>query len=212
MARSTGMVRAQEPKRRLCASKEGEAGPDPSQGRKTDSLEILPAQVVACPHGRVPGELRQPAGRPLRWCDPDNNCGTQQTRDHLFKHCSRWKDQQAQLWARVKEVTKRGKPKWRVGDLLADERCSPAVLDFLQSTYVGRAAPPVPNRPPPGSAIPVQTRMTLPGEKFALGADSCQWAHKMRPGEESETGGLGRSRRKQALATPRTRSGQQHLV
>jgi len=59
-------------------------------------------------------------------------------RDHLFKHCSRWKDQQAQLWARVKEVTKRGKRKWRVGDLLADERCSPAVLDFLRSTYVRR--------------------------------------------------------------------------
>jgi len=43
-------------------------------------------------------------------------------------------------WARVKEATKR---KWRVGDLLADERCSPAVLDFLRTTYVGRAAPPV---------------------------------------------------------------------
>jgi len=27
-----------------------------------------------------------------------------------------------------------------VGDLLADERCSPAVLDFLRSTHVGRAA------------------------------------------------------------------------
>jgi len=30
-----------------------------------------------------------------------------------------------------------------VGDLLAYERCSPAVLDFLRTTYVGRAAPPV---------------------------------------------------------------------
>jgi len=28
-----------------------------------------------------------------------------------------------------------------VGDLLADERCSTAVLEFLRSTYVGRAAP-----------------------------------------------------------------------
>ena len=28
-------------------------------------------------------------------------------------------------------------------DLLADERCSPAVLDFLRTTYVGRVAPPV---------------------------------------------------------------------
>ena len=30
-----------------------------------------------------------------------------------------------------------------MGDLLADERCGPAVLDFLRTTYVGRAAPPV---------------------------------------------------------------------
>jgi len=44
------------------------------------------------------------------------------------------------MWTRVKGVTK-GKEKWRVGDLLADERCSPAVLDFLRSTHVGRAAP-----------------------------------------------------------------------
>jgi len=55
----------------------------------------------------------------------------------------KWKDQQAVLWARVKETTKRAKRKWHVGDLLADERCSPAVLDFLRSTYVGRAVPPV---------------------------------------------------------------------
>ena len=35
-----------------------------------------------------------------------------------------------------------GGSKWHVGDQLADERCSPAVLDFLRSTHVGRAAPP----------------------------------------------------------------------
>jgi len=64
-------------------------------------------------------------------------------RENPFKHCYKWKDQQAAVWARVKEVTKKGKQKWRVGDLLADERCSPAVADFLRSTHVGRAAPPV---------------------------------------------------------------------
>ena len=37
-----------------------------------------------------------------------------------------------------------GKQEWRVGDLLADERCSPAVL-HLGSTHVGRTAPPVEN-------------------------------------------------------------------
>ena len=77
------------------------------------------------------------------WCDPENISDTQQTRDHLFKRCPRRKDQQGELWAGFKEATKRAKRKWRVGDLLADERCSPAVLDFLRSTYFGQAAPPV---------------------------------------------------------------------
>jgi len=36
---------------------------------------------------------------------------THQTRDHLFKHCYKWKDQQAAVWARVKEATKKGKQK-----------------------------------------------------------------------------------------------------
>ena len=49
---------------------------------------------------------------------------------------------QTLMWARVKEAAERGKQKWRVGDLLADERCSPAVLD-LRSTHAGRTAPPV---------------------------------------------------------------------
>ena len=40
------------------------------------------------------------------WCDLENNSGTHQTRDHLFKHCYKWKDQQAAIWARVKEATK----------------------------------------------------------------------------------------------------------
>jgi len=41
------------------------------------------------------------------------------------------------------EGDEKGNQRWRVGDLLADERCSPAVLDFLRTTYVGRTAPPV---------------------------------------------------------------------
>ena len=60
---------------------------------------------------------------------------------HLFKHCYKWKYQQAAMWAsqgggeEEAEVAR--------GDLLADDRCSPAVLDFLRSTHVGRTAPPV---------------------------------------------------------------------
>jgi len=49
------------------------------------------------------------------WCDPENNFGTQQTRDHLFKHCYKWNAQQTVRWARVKEATKRAKRKWPTG-------------------------------------------------------------------------------------------------
>ena len=64
-----------------------------------------------------------------------------QTRDHLFKECPEWKPQQKILWAEVKKETGRWKGRWKVRDLLADGRCSPAVLDFLSSTDVGRRVP-----------------------------------------------------------------------
>jgi ribonuclease HI len=70
------------------------------------------------------------------WCAS----GTQ-TRDHLFKECVEWREQQRILWAEVRKETGRWKSRWRVRDLLADERCSRAVLDFLSTTDVGRLAP-----------------------------------------------------------------------
>jgi len=41
----------------------------------------------------------------------------------------------------VKKEAGRWKDRWKVRDLLADGRCSPAVLDFLSSTDVGRRGP-----------------------------------------------------------------------
>ena len=35
---------------------ERQARPDPSQGGEANGLEVMPAQVRACPHGRVPEE------------------------------------------------------------------------------------------------------------------------------------------------------------
>ena len=37
------------------------------------------------------------------WCDPENNSGAHQRRDHLFKHCYKRKDRDA---GEVKETTK----------------------------------------------------------------------------------------------------------
>jgi len=41
----------------------------------------------------------------------------------------------------VRKKTGRWKDRWKIRDLLADERCSRAVLEFLASTDVGRRVP-----------------------------------------------------------------------
>ena len=64
-----------------------------------------------------------------------------QTRDHLFKVCPEWKTQQKVLWAEVRKGSGRGKDRFTIRDLLADGRCSQAVLDFLATTDVGRLDP-----------------------------------------------------------------------
>jgi len=64
-----------------------------------------------------------------------------QTRDHLFKDCPKWKPQQKTRCVEVKKQTERGKYQWNVRDLLADRRCSWAVLNFISATDVGRRVP-----------------------------------------------------------------------
>jgi ribonuclease HI len=64
-----------------------------------------------------------------------------QTREHDLKVCPAWKEQQRTLWTEVRKETGQGKSRWKVRDLLADERCSRAVLDFLSTTDVGRRVP-----------------------------------------------------------------------
>jgi len=70
------------------------------------------------------------------WCRYPN-----QTREHLFKVCPEWKAQQKILWAEVRKETGEGKDRWKIRNLLADERCGRAVLDFLSTTDVGRRVP-----------------------------------------------------------------------
>jgi len=81
--------------------------PDPTPAR-VEKLEVLPAQVR---HALTVVYLKRTDNRPddhCWWCDAEND-STHQTRDHLFKHCYKWKDQQAAKRVRVKEVTKKGK-------------------------------------------------------------------------------------------------------
>jgi len=61
----------------------------------------------------------------------------QQIREYLFKVCPEWKAQQKDLWAEVWKETGTWKSRWKIRDLLADERFSQAVLDFLNATNAG---------------------------------------------------------------------------
>jgi len=78
------------------------------------------------------------------WCQYKN-----QTREHLLKHCPRWKTQQKILWAEVRKETGKGKSRFTVRDLFADERFTRSILDFLRTTRVGARVGP--KGLPPGS-------------------------------------------------------------
>jgi len=41
----------------------------------------------------------------------------------------------------VEKDTKRGKRRWKMAEMFADERCSEAILEFLRTTDVGRKVP-----------------------------------------------------------------------
>jgi hypothetical protein len=67
-----------------------------------------------------------------------------QTQEHLFRHCSRWRDKQKTL---CKEVGKA--MGWRVGsclhvqvsELLSMEKCDKVVMGFLIATDIGMFLP-----------------------------------------------------------------------
>jgi transcription elongation factor Elf1 len=70
-----------------------------------------------------------------------------QTREHLFKNCPQWKPQQKTLWADVRRETRRGKNRFKIRDLFADERCTRPILDFFCTTEVGRRIGPKDDEP-----------------------------------------------------------------
>jgi len=65
-------------------------------------------------------------------------------REHLFRLCSQWKDQQKMLGKQVGKVTE-----WRAGrcqhvqvsELLSMETCDMMVMDFLMATDIGKFPP-----------------------------------------------------------------------
>jgi len=67
-----------------------------------------------------------------------------QTREHLFRHCSRLKDQQKPLWKTVGQTTgwKAGRCRHvQISELFTKEECDQAVMDFLVATEVRKFPP-----------------------------------------------------------------------
>jgi hypothetical protein len=67
-----------------------------------------------------------------------------QTREHLFRHCRRWRDQQNALWKAVGKATGWKAGRYRhvqVSEVFSMEECDQAVMDFLAATDVGKFPP-----------------------------------------------------------------------
>jgi hypothetical protein len=84
------------------------------------------------PTGPYLAEVGQAADDRCWWCS-----GPSQTREHLFKHCRRWKDQQATMWRAIGRATGRKRTNTSMTQLFGDERCTTAILEFLATTEVG---------------------------------------------------------------------------
>jgi hypothetical protein len=78
--------------------REPKANPDEEQ--EVPRLEVLPTEVRACPHSNVFKRFGQ---------QDDDQCWlcgeTAQTREHLFRHCKKWKKEQQELWKAVGQET-----------------------------------------------------------------------------------------------------------
>jgi hypothetical protein len=74
------------------------------------------------------------------WCEGTVSL----TREHLFRHCRRWRDQQKALWKAVRKVTGWTACRCRhvqVSELFSMEECDQAVVYFLAATEVGKFPP-----------------------------------------------------------------------
>jgi len=130
-----------------------------TRNRKYRPDRKKPDQTVAKAKKRLASRFYQMktghclTGQYLAWTRrPDATCWwcqyKTQTREHLFKNCPQWKSQQKALWATVLEATRklpgptRSRDRTNIAELLADQRCSQAMLMFLATTDVGRTSGP----------------------------------------------------------------------
>jgi hypothetical protein len=106
--------------------------PVASRARKATAARFYQLRMNKAPTGPYLAEVGQAADDKCWWCS-----GPSQTREHLFKHCRRWKDQQATMWRAIGKATGRKRTNTSMTQLFGDERCTAAILEFLGTTEVG---------------------------------------------------------------------------
>jgi hypothetical protein len=113
--------------------------PAASHAQKTIASRFYQLRMNKAPIGPYLAEVGQAADDRCWWCSNESGAGPSQTREHLFKHCNRWKEQQATMWCEVKKATsgKRTARNTSMAQLFGDERCTAAILNFLRTTDVG---------------------------------------------------------------------------
>jgi len=93
-----------------------ESRPDAIQASQVPRVQVLPDEGRPCPHGQVLQAhigSRESDGSCTWCCRPE----TSQSREHLFKSCPAWREQQKVLWEEVRKQTMRDRDRFRCGPL-----------------------------------------------------------------------------------------------
>jgi len=102
-----------------------------------------PSGQIPCQHGVYLKRFGHREDDKCWWCGGAGRTAAQ-TREHLFRHCSRWRDQQKTLWKAVGKAMgwKAGRCRHvQISELFSIEECDQAVMDFLAATDVGKFPP-----------------------------------------------------------------------
>jgi hypothetical protein len=112
--------------------------PVASRAQKATAPRFYQFRMNKAPTGPYLADVRQAADDKCWWCS-SSSPGPSQTREHLSKHCRRWKDQQAIMWRAVCKATggKRTAQNTSMAQLFGDERCTAAILEYLRTTEAG---------------------------------------------------------------------------
>jgi ribonuclease HI len=112
--------------------------PVASRARKATAARFYQLRMNKAPTGPYLAEVGQAEDDKCWWCSSSSpGTGPSQIREHLFKHCRRWTDQQATMWRAIGKATGRKRTNTSMTQLFGDERCTAAILGFLETTEVG---------------------------------------------------------------------------